>query len=41
MIAIIFADGRVDDCLKIRGTDEINKKAIAVLTDALDKLSKC
>jgi hypothetical protein len=39
IVAIIFADGNVDDCLKIRGTDEINKKAISQLVGALDRLS--
>jgi hypothetical protein len=38
-VAILFADGNVEESLKIRGIDEDNQQAIKMLVEALDRLS--
>lgn len=37
-VAIVFSDGHTDDSLKICGTDDINRKAIQTIKDALNRL---
>ncbi|MFY9251999.1 MAG: hypothetical protein WAO83_00990 [Fuerstiella sp.] len=36
VLVAVFADGNVGDCLKIRGTDEVNRAAILEFQRALN-----
>jgi len=40
IVAIVFASGDTEEALKIRGTDDTNRKAIEKITEALDILAK-
>lgn len=40
LLVLMFADGDPENCLKIRGSDKVNRVAIDTLTLALNELSK-
>jgi hypothetical protein len=38
--AVVFSDGNLEECLKIHGTEDVDRRAINKLTAVLDHVSE-